>query len=56
MAFYFKKTNNRSFKGVFNLFSMRESVFYCVTTLLKYLNDYLSLFLIDNYQVLFFCC
>ncbi len=33
---------------------MRESVFYCVTTLLKYLNDYLSLFLIDNYQVLFF--
>ncbi len=30
---------------------MRESVFYCVTTLLKYLNDYLSLFLIDNYQV-----
>lgn len=33
---------------------MRESVFYCVTTLLKYLNDYLSLFLIDNYQVIFF--
>ena len=29
---------------------MRESVFYCVTTLLKYLNDYLSLFLIDNYR------
>lgn len=33
---------------------MRERVFYCVTTLFKYLNDYLSLFLIDNYQVLFF--